>query len=41
MTNVKVFEKVKDQRVKVMESKEYTYEIWKPYHLPIKSYDPF
>jgi hypothetical protein len=36
---------VKGQRVKVMESnerycqKEYTCEIWKPYHLTIKSYD--
>jgi hypothetical protein len=46
MTKVKVFEKkVKDHWVKVMVSnvrscgKEYTCDIWKPYHLPIKSYD--
>jgi hypothetical protein len=37
--------KVKDRSVKVMISKdrsyqkEYTIEIWKPYYLPIKSYD--
>jgi hypothetical protein len=37
--------KVKGQRIKVMVSnerpyhKEYTCEIWRPYHLPIKSYD--
>jgi hypothetical protein len=45
-TKVKVFQKkVKDQKVSVMISnerscqKEYTCEIWKPYQLPIKSYD--
>jgi hypothetical protein len=37
--------KVKGKSVKVMVSnegscqKEYTCKIWKPYHLPIKSYD--
>jgi hypothetical protein len=47
MTKVKVFGKVKlqGQRVKVMVSnerscqKEYTCEIGKPYHIPIKSYN--